>query len=589
MKKESWIKTLLGFAGPFRGKLICSVVFAVVSVCGGFVPFLGVYQIVGLYMVGGLTPRRLLLWCAVCLGGYVVQVCFYAFSTMLSHVSAYNILEGLRRKIGERLMAAPLGTVLSRTVGEIKSTLVDRVEDVEPPLAHMIPELSSNILLPVAVMAALFVIDWRMGLACLATVPAALLPMKFATGTYNEKYAAYMRSNAEVNSNIVEYVEGIEVVKTFNQGKRSYEKFANSVTNFRDFTLDWFKATWLPMNLCLAILPTTLLFTLPVGVALWGAGILHPAQVALCLMLALGVVGPLVRATAFINAVKGMEFAVNDSKALLELPELPQAGAPAQVKNADIELRDVSFSYTGKAEDAVLKNVSLTMPQGSFTALVGPSGGGKSTLARLTARFWDVTAGCITIGGVDVREIPLKQLAGLVSFVTQDNFLFDCSLKENIRVGKPDASDDEVRAAAEAARCGEIFARLAQGWDTTAGDAGKQLSGGERQRIAIARAILKDAPIVILDEATAFTDPENEAELQQSILKLSRGKTLLVIAHRLSTIAGADQIVVLEKGRVVDKGTQGELLERCPLYQHMWQAHVGAKHWAVGQKEERHV
>ena len=252
-----------------------------------------------------------------------------------------------------------------------------------------------------------------------------------------------------------------------------------------------------------------------------------------------------------------------------------------------IQLKDVSFSYGGSAGKEVLHHLDLTIPQGKFTALVGPSGGGKSTIARLAARFWDVTGGSITLGGRDIRELPLKQLSREISFVTQDNFLFDCSLKENIRLGRPGASDGEVFAAARAAQCEEFIGRLEHGWDTAAGDAGKQLSGGERQRIAIARAILKDAPIVILDEATAFTDPENEDKIQRSILALSKGKTLLVIAHRLSTIQNADQIVVLEKGQIVDRGTQRELLSRCPLYQALWAAHVGTQTWAVtsGEKE----
>ena len=246
----------------------------------------------------------------------------------------------------------------------------------------------------------------------------------------------------------------------------------------------------------------------------------------------------------------------------------------------------MSFSYGGDGEE-VLHHLDLTIPQGEVTALVGPSGGGKSTIARLAARFWDVTGGTITLGGRDIRELPLKQLSREISFVTQDNFLFDCSLKENIRLGRPGASDEEVFAAARAAQCEEFIGRLEHGWDTAAGDAGKQLSGGERQRIAIARAILKDAPIVILDEATAFTDPENEDKIQRSIMALSKGKTLLVIAHRLSTIQNADQIVVLEKGQIVDRGTQRELLDRCPLYQTLWAAHVGARSWAVtsGEKE----
>ncbi|MFR5135312.1 MAG: ABC transporter ATP-binding protein [Acutalibacter sp.] len=587
MKERTWLGILLSFAAPCRGKMAASVVLAILSVAGGFVPYLGVYQIIRLFLERQADWDGILFWCGVCLAGYAVKVASYALSTMLAHVSAYTILEGLRLQAADRLMGAPLGEVESRPIGAMKSTIVDRIEDIEPPLAHMIPELSSNILLPMVVVAAMFSIDWRMGLALLVTIPFALIPMAFGMRSYNKNYAAYMEANAQVNSVIVEYVEGIQVVKAFSQGERSYQKFAQAVSSFKAFTMDWYRCTWASMNLCLSILPTTLLGTLPMGVYLYQAGVLDPAQVTLCLMMALGIVAPLMSATAFINSMKSMQFAVKDTRELLDLPQLSQAEQDAPLNDCDIQLHDVSFSYGGSDGKEVLHHLDLTIPQGKFTALVGPSGGGKSTIARLAARFWDVTGGSITLGGRDIRELPLKQLSREISYVTQDNFLFDCSLKENIRLGKPGASDEEVFAAARAAQCEEFIGRLEHGWDTAAGDAGKQLSGGERQRIAIARAILKDAPIVILDEATAFTDPENEDKIQRSIMALSKGKTLLVIAHRLSTIQNADQIVVLEKGQIVDRGTQRELLSRCPLYQTLWAAHVGVRNWAVtsGEKE----
>ena len=587
MKERTWLGILLSFAAPCRGKMAASVVLAILSVAGGFVPYLGVYQIIRLFLERQASWEGILFWCGVCLAGYAVKVAGYALSTMLAHVSAYTILEGLRLQAADRLMGAPLGEVDSRPIGAMKSTIVDRIEDIEPPLAHMIPELSSNILLPLVVVAAMFAIDWRMGLALLVTIPVALIPMAFGLRTYNKNYAAYMAANAHVNSVIVEYVEGIQVVKAFSQGERSYQKFAQAVSSFKAFTMDWYRCTWASMNLCLSILPTTLLGTLPMGVYLYQAGGLDPAQVTLCLMMALGIVTPLMSATAFINSMKSMQFAVKDTRELLDLPQLSQAERDMPLDGCSIQLKDVSFSYGGSDGKEVLHHLDLTIPQGKFTALVGPSGGGKSTIARLAARFWDVTGGSITLGGRDIRELPLKQLSREISFVTQDNFLFDCSLKENIRLGRPGASDEEVFAAARAAQCEEFIGRLEHGWDTAAGDAGKQLSGGERQRIAIARAILKDAPIVILDEATAFTDPENEDKIQRSIMALSKGKTLLVIAHRLSTIQNADQIVVLEKGQIVDRGTQRELLSRCPLYQALWAAHIGAQTWAVtsGEKE----
>ena len=587
MKERTWLGILLSFAAPCRGKMAASVVLAILSVAGGFVPYLGVYQIIRLFLERQANWEGILFWCGVCLAGYAVKVAGYALSTMLAHVSAYTILEGLRLQAADRLMGAPLGEVDSRPIGAMKSTIVDRIEDIEPPLAHMIPELSSNILLPLVVVVAMFAIDWRMGLALLVTIPVALIPMAFGMRTYNKNYAAYMAANAHVNSVIVEYVEGIQVVKAFSQGERSYQKFAQAVSSFKAFTMDWYRCTWASMNLCLSILPTTLLRTLPMGIYLYQTGVLDPALVTLCLMMALGIVTPLMSATAFINSMKSMQFAVKDTRELLDLPQLSQSEQDAPLEGCSIQLKDVSFSYGGSDGKDVLHHLDLTIPQGKFTALVGPSGGGKSTIARLAARFWDVTGGSITLGGRDIRELPLKQLSREISFVTQDNFLFDCSLKENIRLGRPGASDEEVFAAARAAQCEEFIGRLEHGWDTAAGDAGKQLSGGERQRIAIARAILKDAPIVILDEATAFTDPENEDKIQRSIMALSKGKTLLVIAHRLSTIQNADQIVVLEKGQIVDRGTQRELLSRCPLYQALWAAHVGAQTWAVtsGEKE----
>lgn len=397
-----------------------------------------------------------------------------------------------------------------------------------------------------------------------------------------------MEANNHVNSVIIEYVEGIEVVKAFNQSTSSYEKFVGAVESFKGFTLDWFRSTWKTMNLMLAIMPTTLVGVLPVGLLLNRAGQITPAELAMGIILSLSIVGPLMKVTTFINEAKSMEYAVDAANELLNLPVLPDSGKMVPLRHTDIVLQDVSFSYgmNGSEENDVLHRINLTMPEGSFTALVGPSGGGKSTIARLIARFWDVTGGSISIGGRNIKELSIRQLSELVSFVTQDNFLFNCSLKENIRLGNPNATDAEVFAAARAACCDEFIARLEKGYDTSAGDAGKRLSGGEKQRIAIARAILKNAPIVILDEATAFTNPQNEDKIQKSIMALSQGKTLLVIAHRLSTIQNADQIVVLQKGQIVDCGKQEKLLARCPLYADLWQAHIGAKNWSVGEKKE---
>ena len=587
-QKENWIRTLLSFAGPCKGKMILSVFCAILSVGGGFVPFWAVYEILILFIDQTVTLRDIQFWCLVGVAGYLVRVVCFGVSTILAHISAYTILEGLRLKIADRLMRAPLGEVMGRRIGYLKNIIMDKVDDIEPPLAHMIPELTSNLLLPLAIFAWMLVIDWRLGLSVLIAPILSMIPMAFLMKNYNSQYAAYMEANNHVNSVIIEYVEGIEVVKAFNQSTSSYEKFVGAVESFKGFTLDWFRSTWKTMNLMLAIMPTTLVGVLPVGLLLNRAGQITPAELAMGIILSLSIVGPLMKVTTFINEAKSMEYAVDAAGELLNLPVLPDSGKMVPLRHTDIVLQDVSFSYgmNGSEENDVLHRINLTMPEGSFTALVGPSGGGKSTIARLIARFWDVTGGSISIGGRNIKELSIRQLSELVSFVTQDNFLFNCSLKENIRLGNPNATDAEVFAAARAACCDEFIARLEKGYDTSAGDAGKRLSGGEKQRIAIARAILKNAPIVILDEATAFTDPQNEDKIQKSIMALSQGKTLLVIAHRLSTIQNADQIVVLQKGQIVDCGKQEKLLARCPLYADLWQAHIGAKNWSVGEKKE---
>ena len=585
-QKDNWVKILFSFAAPCKGKMALSVFCAILSVAGGFIPFWAVYEILLAFINQNVTLNGILIWCLVGAAGYLLRVACHGISTILAHISAYTILEGIRLKIADRLMKAPLGEVMGRRIGYLKNIIMDKVEDLEPPLAHMIPELTSNILLPVAIFIWMLVIDWRMGLAVLIAPVLAMIPMFFLMRNYNSQYAAYMEANNHVNSIIIEYVEGIEVVKAFNQSTSSYEKFVNAVQSFKEFTLAWFKSTWKSMNLMMAIMPTTLLGVLPVGLLLVQNGSISPAELAMGIILSLSIVGPLMKATTFINEAKSMEYAVEAANELLNLPVLPDSGKIVSIPHNDIALKHVTFSYDGSEQNEVLHDVNLELPEGSFTALVGPSGGGKSTIARLIARFWDVTGGSITIGGKNVKELSIRQLSELVSFVTQDNFLFNCSLKENIRLGNPNATDEEVYAAAKAACCDEFIVRLDKGYDTPAGDAGKRLSGGEKQRIAIARAILKNAPIVILDEATAFTDPQNEDKIQKSIMALSKGKTLLVIAHRLSTIQNADQIVVLKKGRIVDCGKQKELLKRCPLYADMWKAHIGAKNWSVSEKKE---
>ena len=580
-KKKSWTSALFAYAEGEKKQLVLSVILSVLSVMLGLVPFYCMYALICLFVAGTATAALAVKWCLLALLAYAVKIALFSLSTGASHAMAYTILEGLRLRLADHFLHAPLGNVENHTIGEIKSMMVDKIENLEPPLAHMIPEGAGHVVLPVVSIVALLCIDWRLALASLVTFPLSFICMGLTFKISGKNFDKYDQSANYMNSTIVEYIEGIEVIKAFGRAGVSYEKYAAAINDFRTFVVKWLASTFATMKLSFALFPSTLIGTLPVALALANKGAITPPEAALAVMLSISMVGSLAKLEVFSENMRQVKFTVENLEEFLEMPELPQPEKRADIPHTDVALRNVRFSYTGEEKDEVLHGIGMTLPEGSFTALVGPSGGGKSTVAKLIARFWDVTSGAITIGGVNVKDMPLSQLSEYVSFVTQDNFLFRCSLLENIRLGNPNATDEEVKAAARAAQCEEFISKLPQGYDTPAGEAGKRLSGGEKQRIAIARMMRKNAPIVILDEATAFTDPENEDKIQRSIAALTKGKTLLVIAHRLSTIKNADNIVVLKNGAIVAQGTQEQLLETCPLYQDMWRSHIGAKNWAV--------
>ncbi|MBM6888393.1 ABC transporter ATP-binding protein, partial [Pseudoflavonifractor phocaeensis] len=392
---------------------------------------------------------------------------------------------------------------------------------------------------------------------------------------YGKQYEGSVKTTQAMNSAIVEYIGGIEVIKAFNQGKQSYARFSDSVKANASYFYHWMKSCQLPISLSKAISPTTMITILPVGWLLYAGGSLPVETFITTIVLSLGIAGPLLSAIDFVDSLAKVGTIVGSVDEILNGEEQDHGNAPVQFQGRDIDLSHVSFGY--HADKEVLHDVSLTIPAGTMTAFVGPSGSGKSTIAKLIAGFWDVSAGTITLGGQDLKKIPLPQLYDQVAFVSQDNYLFDESVRENIRMGRPNATDQEVEAVAKAAGCDDFIRNLEQGYDTIVGGGGAHLSGGERQRIAIARAMLKDAPIVVLDEATAYIDPENEALVQRAVGKLVAGRTVLVIAHRLSTITGADQIVMVNGGRIEAAGKHEKLLETCPLYREMWQAHMGVK------------
>ncbi len=584
-EEKHWFKTLISYAKGSGGQLLVSVVLSMISLTSGIVPFYCVYKMLDLYMLGNLDKEAVVYWCLVALGTYLIKVICFGLSTGISHFVAFNVLEGLRLKVADVFLKAPLGEVYSHSIGEIKSIIVDKIEDIEPPLAHVVPEGAGHILLPIISFIALAMVDIRIALAALAAFPLGLVFMILTFQISGKNLTKYQEANAHMSSVIVEYVEGIEVIKAFGKAGVSYEKFAGSIEDYKCFVIEWMKSTWITMKLAFAFMPATLLGVIPVCLLLIEKGSISVSQMALSVMLAMSMVISMAKIEVFSNGLRQMQYTVLEIQKMLNIKVLSEPDEDYKPKGYSIELNDVHFSYD-ENEKEVLHGINMRLKEGSFTALVGPSGGGKSTVAKLIARFWDVTSGSIKIGGVDIKNMKVTSLADIVSFVTQDNFLFSRSIMENIRLGRPEATDEEVMEAARAACCEEFILKLPDGYNTSAGEAGKRLSGGERQRIAIARMMLKNAPIVILDEATAFTDPENETKLQESIANLTKGKTLLVIAHRLSTIKNANKIVVLNDGRIETEGTQEELMKISPLYNRMWQAHIGARNWAAGNSKE---
>lgn len=573
-KKNDAFRWILRFAGQCRGRLTASVLLAVLGSACGIVPYLAVTQIIIRLLSRNYELVPIGLLALLALLGYLGGTWLNTASTMLSHRSAFIILKNIRTELTAKLSRVPMGTILDTPSGKFKTLLVDTVEKLELPLAHMIPELTANILIPVLMLLYMFVLDWRLALISLITIPIGLFCYMGMMKDYEKRYSRVLTAGKNMDAAIVEYVGGIEVIKAFNQSSSSYGKYADAVKENEAAKATWFKQTNGFYVAGISIMPSCLLGVLPLGAWLFQSGSLTAPVFIACIILALGLVKPLIQALQYTDSLAMVDSTIQEIAGMLEEKEMKRPLEPVPLENSNISFREVSFGY-GDAE--VLHRISFDAAPCGMTAIVGPSGSGKSTVARLIASFWEADSGEVQIGGVDVRSLPLKQVMDMVSYVSQDNFLFHLSVKENIRMGRPDASDEEVIAAAKQASCHDFISALPQGYDTLAGEGGSSLSGGERQRIAIARAILKNSPVVILDEATAFTDPENEAVIQASINELVRGKTLIVIAHRLSTITAADKILVMDNGRVEAEGTHDALLKDCPLYRELWEAHISAK------------
>ena len=573
----SW---LWEFASPHKGGYAASLIFATLGVACGMVPYFCVAQIVIALLSGEGAMSFYGFYCIFAAGAWLLRYLFHGISTTLSHKSTFAVISEVRVRLTKKLTVLPMGYLLDTPSGRLKNILVERVDSIETTLAHVVPEMGGNVLVSAATVIYLFVLDWRMALAALATLPLGILCYLGMMKGYEERFKNYVEKNKRLNDVAVEYIGGIEVIKAFNQSASSYEKFTTAAREAAASAIDWMRSTLPFFSAAMSVFPAVLVSVLPIGTLLYMNGSLTVDTFLVAIILSLGVMGPLITTMSYTDDIGKVHTIVNEITSILAQPELKRPVADAGVNGYDISLENVSFAYNKnmeKTEKTVLKGINLKIPACSVTALVGPSGGGKSTIAKLIASLWDAGSGKITIGGTNVRDIPLSQLNSMVAYVAQDNYLFDESIRENIRMGKPSASDEEVEQAARQSGCHDFIMQLEHGYETCAGGAGGHLSGGERQRITIARAMLKDAPIIILDEATAYTDPENEAVIQTAVSKLVEGKTLIVIAHRLSTITDSDNIAVIDNGRVSAQGTHDELLETSLLYKNMWIAHSSAK------------
>lgn len=580
---SSFLRTF-SYANEHKNKIYLAILLIFFSVVSELITFILTYDIIISFVEKhSITVEYLIIMgCAIILFLFLKSV-LYIKGLDFSHEAAYDTLLGMRMKFAEKMTKLPLGVINQKGTGSYKKNFVDDIEQVELILAHMIPEGLPYMIICILVYIMLFVLDWRLGVLTVASTSVGLVAIMLMMKSGVEKMKYYYESSKNMNSNIVEYIAGMEVIKIFNRTTSSYEKYASSVEDYKKYTLDWYNESWNYMAVYAAVMPCTILFSLPFGTLFYFQGSLALSTFIFALLISLSLGSPLIRMVTFLPLIPRLNYQTDALEETFSGDELHITDKSSRPENHDIEFKNVCFAYDKKE---VIKDVSFKVDENSVTALVGESGSGKSTLARLLVHFWDLNGGEITIGGININDISFGNLMNLISYVSQDTFLFNESIMENIRIGRPDASDEEVISVSKLAQCHDFIMELDRGYDTDVGDAGNKLSGGEKQRITIARAILKNAPIIILDEATTFTDSENEDKIQEALNSLVGKKTLIVIAHRLSSIVESDNIILMDDGNLLMQGTHEILLEESNQYKLLWQSHMESLNWDINVNGE---
>lgn len=559
------------------GGIIFPVIAAIIGAACGIVPYFAIASIMTQLIDGTSDYRVFVPYVGLVFAGFAGAIIGHSVSTIGSHNLAFSIIEDTRKRVVEKLSRLSMGTIEEKSSGKWSQFIVETIDKMEKPIAHVIPEVLANVLIPIIIVVIIFTLNWKIGLANLVTLPLGMLFSMLMMKDYETKSKRYVEASKKMNAAAVEYIQGIKVIKAFNKSASSYDKFQKAVEDNRDSMLDWYLSVCFAMTAAMEVLPSTLLFVLPVGLYLFMTGGIAIPTLIMCVLLSYASYKPLLKAMAYTDAMANVRVVFGEIQSVLDLPEMVRADTAGAPQGFDVRFENVVFGYGGATGTTVFDGLNFTAKEGELTAIVGSSGSGKSTVAKLLAGFWNVNGGRITIGGADIGSMSLERNMRLVTYVSQENFLFNKSIRDNLKMAKENATDKEIEAACRKASCDDFIKSLPEGYDTDAGNAGGKFSGGERQRITIARALLKDSPIVVLDEATAYSDPENEAVIQQSIDNLVKNKTVIMIAHRLSTVVNADKIIVLEKGRIAAEGTHAELLQSSPLYKKMWLSHMSGK------------